>query len=862
MNLTKNAIKVLEKRYLTKDENGKPIEDSEGMFRRVAHAIALADKDFVSEEELAKIEKEFFELMTNLEFLPNSPTLMNAGRPLGQLSACFVLPIEDTMEGIFESIKNAALIHKSGGGTGFSFSRLRQKGATVNTTGGVASGPISFMKVFNAATEAVKQGGTRRGANMGIIRVDHPDIMEFITCKKDNADITNFNISVGITESFMNAAQKGEDYDLIDPHTKKPTGKLNAKEVFTTIVEMAWRNGEPGIIFLDRLNKDNVTPEIGEIESTNPCGEQPLLPYEACNLGSINLSLMVKFNGEKTEVNYERLGRVVRSAVHFLDNVIDVNKYPLSEIDEMTRGTRKIGLGVMGWADMLCKLGIPYNSHKAINLAEKVMGFIQENGKKASLEIAERKGAFPYYEKSIFAKKDYRIRNATVTTIAPTGTLSIIAGVSSGIEPLFAISYIRNVMDNDELVEVNPLFKEIAQVDGFYSDDLMKRIAQHGGLAGFSEIPTSISEVFVTAHDISPEWHVKMQAAFQKHTDNAVSKTVNLCNDATTADVEEVYLNAYKTGCKGVTIYRDGSRDLQVLNIGKVKGKDEGTNAAVAVESKAVNSKGGETRNEINTNGHVNTKFGNNNKNLLINNSKLSSDEFTHTANLSETEEKKESIYGTEGLCVDCEISEDELLAMQGIKKPLKYPKVEPRPRPEITTGFTEKVRIGCGNLYITVNYDEHGICEVFTNTGRAGGCPSQSEATSRLVSIALRSGIDVKSIVEQLKGIRCPSTIRQKDMKVMSCPDAIGRLIEKVAKMQNGGALEEWSGSKEAAVKPSTSCETSACSECGMQDLCNNPEKEVKDEERRGGCPECGKAMEHEGGCVICRNCGYSKCG
>lgn len=779
MGLSENAIKVLEKRYLAKDENGKLLETPEEMFKRVSKAVAAADAGYVSPSELEKIEQEFFEMMANLEFLPNSPTLMNAGRPLGQLSACFVLPIEDTMEGIFETIKNAALIHKSGGGTGFSFSRLRPKGATVNSTGGVASGPISFMKVFNAATEAVKQGGTRRGANMGILRVDHPDIMEFITCKKDNADITNFNISVGITEEFMKAVEEDRDYYLIEPHSQKPVGQLNAHKVFELIVDMSWNNGEPGIIFLDRLNKDNVTPELGVIESTNPCGEQPLLPYEACNLGSVNLSLMMKSTGGKLDIDYEKLGNTVRKAVHFLDNVIEVNQYPLPEIDAMTRGTRKIGLGVMGWADLLCKLNIAYNSQKALNLAEKVMHFIQEESRKESIALAEEKGVFPYFDKSIYKDLGVKVRNATTTTIAPTGTLSIIAGVSSGIEPLFAISYIRNVMDNDELIEVNPLFKQTAESEGFYSDSLMKRIAQKGTIKGFPEISKSVQNVFVTAHDVTPDWHVKMQAAFQKYTDNAVSKTVNLCKEATREDVREVFEMAYKTFCKGVTIYRDGSRDMQVLNIGKVKGKEEST-----------------------------------------------------------------SNEGSERVTAN---------------------HIVPRPRPEITTGFTEKVKIGCGNLYVTVNYDEHGICEVFTNTGRTGGCPSQSEATARLVSLALRSGIDAKSIVEQLKGIRCPSTIRQRGLNVLSCPDAIGRLIEKIAKLQNGGNEEFHSElaltGETRTPRPSASCNTEECSICSMAEFCNSPDKNTK-VFGLATCPECGKPVEHEGGCVVCRHCGFSKCG
>jgi len=757
MQLTENAVKVLEKRYLAKDETGKPIETPEGMFRRVAKAIAEADREYVSASELGKIEQEFFDMMSNLEFLPNSPTLMNAGRPLGQLSACFVLPVEDTMEGIFESIKNAALIHKSGGGTGFSFSRLRPKGSAVNSTGGVASGPVSFMKVFNAATEAVKQGGTRRGANMGILRVDHPDIREFITCKQDNSDITNFNISIGITENFMKAVEDDKEYELIDPNTKKVVRKERAREIFNMIVDNAWNNGEPGIVFLDRINKDNVVPELGEIESTNPCGEQPLLPYESCNLGSINLSIMVKKSGNKQAVDFDRLRNTVWKAVHFLDNVIDVNKYPLPEIDRMTKGTRKIGLGVMGWADMLCKLNIPYNSQQALDLAEKVMHFIREESRKASMELAEKKGVFPLYDKSIYKELGIKLRNATTTTIAPTGTLSIIAGVSSGIEPLFAISYVRNVMDNDELVEVNPLFKKIATEDGFYTDELMRKIARKGSIKDFPEIPKAVREVFVTAHDVSPEYHVRMQAAFQKYTDNAVSKTVNLPHSATKDDVRSVFELAYKTNCKGVTLYRDGSRESQVLNIGAVNTKESGKEA-----------------------------------------SKSSGCGCTH---------------------------------------------ISPRTRPDITTGFTEKVRIGCGNLYITVNYDEHGICEVFTNLGRGGGCPSQSEATSRLVSIALRSGMDVKSLVEQLKGIRCATTIKQRGLKVMSCPDAIGRVIEKVMKLQNGNGRDD----ELAALKNIAEMEN---------------ELNATSIEGDNACPECGRALEHESGCVICRNCGFSKCG
>jgi ribonucleoside-diphosphate reductase alpha chain len=1106
--LSANARTVLERRYLRRDANGKVLETPEDMFRRVAKTIASAETRLNTGRDTTKLEEQFYRMMIELDFLPNSPTLMNAGREIGQLSACFVLPVDDSMESIFEAIKHTALIHKSGGGTGFSFSRIRPANDVVASTSGVSSGPLSFMKVFDAATETIKQGGTRRGANMGILRVDHPDIMDFIMCKRDQRVLTNFNISVGLTEDFMKAVEEDGEYDLLNPRDGRLIKKLSARKVFEHIVDLAWNNGEPGIIFLDRLNRDNPTPHVGEIESTNPCvtadtfvqtgqgprqvadlvgkpctlavdgqlyssstkgffatgrknivhlstreghqlrltadhlvlkaaslsrhkiekqwvaagelqpgdrivlhdhrtlplwdgalslgegyllgllvgdgtlkqdkavlsvwtpqqavngellhagvkgvmsaaetfardlphrsdfsgwqqvsgrnewrlslahikglalelgmrpgtkaitpdmekassdfyrgflsglfdadgsvqgtqqkgvsirlaqsdltrleavqrmllrlgisstlytnrrepgtsllpdgqgghqnyptkaqheliisndnlprfsdlvgfrdtdkqqrleallssyrrrlnrerftatvaqvalcgtedvfdvevpginafdanglyvhncGEQPLLPYESCNLGSINLARMCTDG----DIDWDKLGRTIRLATRFLDNVIEVNKYPLLQIDEMTRANRKIGLGVMGWADMLIKLGLPYNSTDAGRLGEKVMKFIQDTAHETSADLAEERGPFPNFEGSIYDKPGGRpVRNATCTTIAPTGTISIIAGASSGIEPLFAVSYVRQVLDNDILVEVHPLFEQIAKEMDFYSPELMKKIAEHGTLRDLPEIPEDIRKVFVTSHDITPEDHIRMQAAFQKYTDNAVSKTVNFRHDATREDVATVYQMAYRSGCKGVTIYRDGSRDQQVLSVAK-------------------------------------------------------------------SEQKKAA---------------DTPLPMEEYKKGRK------RDRPRALRGSTYQMETGCGPLYITINEDKDGLFELFTTMGKAGGCAaSQCEAIGRLVSLAWRSGVQARQAVKQMIGITCHKPAGFGENRVTSCADAVAKAIQ-LHLMEYG-------------------------------------EDKVVENRNGGACPECGGPVEHEGGCCVCHACGYSEC-
>jgi ribonucleoside-diphosphate reductase alpha chain len=753
MKLSENALIVLEKRYFRKDDDGKTIEDWKSMIKRVASNIAGHDKQKT---------KKYFKLLDSGYFLPNSPTLMNAGNDLQQLSACFVLPIEDSMESIFETVKNAALIHKSGGGTGFSFSRLREANARVRSTNGVSSGPLSFLKVFNAATDAVKQGGTRRGANMAILNVDHPQILEFITCKEDTNELTNFNLSVGITETFMQAVNQDAEYNLISPKTKETKGKLRARDVFNLIVEMAHKNGEPGIVFLDRINEANPTPHIGRIESTNPCGEQPLLPNEACNLGSINLSLMIK----QGAIDWDRLREVVRNSVDFLDDVINCSKFPLPQIDEMVKANRKIGLGVMGWADMLYQLEIPYASDEAVELAESVMEFIDYESKLRSVELAKSQGSFPNFKGSIYSKgtlkrspknadwntliadiKRHGIRNATHTTIAPTGTISMILDTSSGIEPQFSLVFRKHVMDGEKLLYVNKWFKAKLEQAGLLDEELLREISESGSIAHNERIPAEIRKIFQTAHDISPEWHIRMQAAFQKYTDNAVSKTINFPNSATVEDVRTAYELSYLLGCKGVTVYRDGSREDQVLSTGSGIGKQGG----------------------------------------------------------------------------DAER------------------KVAPRNRPEITHGITQRMETGCGHMYVTINTDEHGACEVFLQMGKVGGCASaQLEALARLCSLALRSDIKVEAIIRQLKGIRCQSPMWRKGKMITSCGDAVGQALEAFLAAHTNGDI------KAISVSPAYPNINNTHTVSGTSIAL---------------CPDCGSSIEHAEGCLICPACGWSKC-
>ncbi|MSP62793.1 MAG: adenosylcobalamin-dependent ribonucleoside-diphosphate reductase [Myxococcales bacterium] len=564
---TENALTVLERRYLKRDPEGRVVESPAEMVRRVAHALAAPDSQYG--DDPAATEARFFDLIGRLVLLPNSPTLMNAGRESGQLAACFVLPVEDSLSGIFDAVKWAAMIQQTGGGTGFSFSRLRPAGDPVLTTQGAASGPISFIEVFNAATDAIRQGGVRRGANMGILRVDHPDVIEFASVKSDPARLRNFNISVALTDEFVRAVEEGLDYALVNPRTGKAVRRLDARKVFDLIARLAWHSGEPGVIFIDRINAENPTPQCGPMESTNPCGELPLLPFEACNLASIDVGKLCDGDEGRCDFDWERLGEAVDAGIHLLDNVVDANRYPLPAIERITRANRKIGLGVMGFADALIRLGVPYDSDPALEVASRLMRFIEERSRAASARLAERRGAFPNFASSRWDRPGAPpLRNATTTTIAPTGTISIIAGCSGGIEPLYAVSFVRRVLDGARLCEVHPLFVARARREGWYSEALMERIAERGSVRGMEGVPADAQALFATAHDVAPIRHLRMQAAFQRHVHNSVSKTINLPHDAAPEDVAAIYREAFRLGLKGVTVYRDGSRREQVLSFG------------------------------------------------------------------------------------------------------------------------------------------------------------------------------------------------------------------------------------------------------------------------------------------------------
>lgn len=728
---SEHSLLILERKYLLRDKEGRVIETPREMIWRMAGSIGSADLFYG--EDPTNAREDFYLLMANRWFVPNSPTIMNAGTERPQLSACFVIPIEDRMESIIEARNEMTWVHKTGGGTGFDFSKLRPKDSPLST-GGVASGPIPFMEEFDATTEAVKQGGRRRGANMAILRVDHPDIREFIAAKTEEEKLKNFNISVGVTDEYMRLVKERGEYNLVDPHTGKEK-KGNAREIFKKIVEGAWGHADPGLVFLDRLNEANPTPHLGEIEATNPCGEQPLLPYESCNLGSINLALMV----EDGEINRDRLEWVVKTAVHFLDNVIDMNQFPDPKIEEATLKTRKIGLGVMGFYDMLVALGIRYDSEEAIGVAEEIMGFIRAKGHEASEKLAKKRGPFPAYRGSIYEKEGRLMRNATVTTVAPTGTISIIVGCNSGIEPLFAFRTIRKDTFTQEGKRIiHPQFEEmVAELD--LSEEIKARIAEQNSLEGITEIPEKWKEVLRTAHDISPEWHLRIQAAFQRHTDSGVSKTINLPREATVEDVWKAYMLAWELGCKGITVYRYGSKEKQVLSL-----------------------------------------------------------------------EEKEKVITVR----------------------------QPRPRPEITRGVTEKIVVGCGQtLYVTINEDELGACEVFSQMGKSGGClSSQSESVGRLISLALRSGIDAKAIIKQLRGIRCPAPKWREGQMILSCGDAIAQVMERYLKEKEG-----------------------LFSESSLFDKPDVPKDVLLGLSLE--CSECGSMVEYLDGCRVCPACGFSQC-
>ena len=819
LDLNDNALTVLKRRYLVKNDVGQPIEEPEDLFWRVARTIAAPDAKYgASAAAVDTVAEAFFRIMATRVWMPNSPTLMNAGRPLGQLSACFVLPVEDALSngqnGIYDTLRSMALVHQSGGGTGFAFSRLRPKNDVVRSTMGVASGPVSFMSLYDASTDVVKQGGTRRGANMGILRVDHPDVMDFITCKDDITKITNFNISVAVTDAFMKAVEQGAEYELLHPRTRQVVGKRDAREVFEKIVHGAWKTGEPGVFFIDRANHYNPVPHLGSYEATNPCGEQPLLAYDVCNLGSINLGLFVKDG----KLDWDGLKKAVHLCTHFLDNVIDANKYPLEEITDLANRIRRIGLGVMGWADLLVKLGVPYNSTEGVELGRKLMQFVDEESKVESERLAKERGTFAEWEKSIWGpdktcardaagkriRPMRRLRNCNLTTVAPTGTISIISGCSSGIEPLFAVAFMRN-QAGVLMPDVNEDFIAIAQREGWYSPELMQKIAETGHIH-FDEVPAKWQGIFVTAHDVTPEWHIRMQAAFQEFTDSAISKTCNFSHEAKEEDVRQIYELAYQLNCKGVTVYRDGSREMQVLSTGSTAKKVQESGATGATPAAGESS-----------------------------------------VDLKSTIAELESELGR----VRKQLHEVESENLQRRAK---------RTRPDLLRGTTRRLDTPLGTMYVTITEDDKAQpFEVFMSLGKAGGAlMADVEAIGRLISLALRSGIPITEIHRQLRGISSDRVTGLGPNKVMSVPDAIGIAIERWLQEKQGIQQDLLGRPSGEMTAPSVEQMRTVAGSAGHMFQVGG----MKEEQFIGSCPECGSQLEFAEGCVKCHVCGYSECG
>lgn len=819
--LSQNARTVLEKRYLVKDRSGKPVETPEDMFWRVATTVAEPERRYgATDKQVEEIANRFYELMTQRRFEPNSPTLMNAGRPLGQLSACFVLPVEDALSnghsGIYDTLRSMALIHQSGGGTGFSFSRLRAKGSMVRSTTGVASGPVSFMKLYDASTDAVKQGGTRRGANMGILRVDHPDVMEFITCKEDLTQITNFNISVAVTAKYMEALKAGGSYDLIDPISRNVVGQADAKEVWDRMIEGAWRTGEPGVFFIDEANKYNPVPHLGAYEATNPCGEQPLLPYDVCNLGSINVGFYV-VDGK---MDWNAFAADIHLSTRMLDNIIDANKYPLPEIDALAKRIRRIGLGVMGFADALIRLGIKYDSPEGVEFGRKVMEFVDVEGKKESERLAEARGCFPEWAQSIWGPDQtcardangdrirpmQKLRNCNVTTVAPTGTISIIAGCSSGLEPLFAVAFMRN-QAGVMMPDVNEDFVAIAKKEGWYTDALMERIAKTGSVIQ-PEVPKKWQDVFATANNITPEWHIRMQAAFQQHCDSAISKTTNFAHTASREDVRKIYELAYEMKCKGVTVYRDGSRDGQVLSTGATAdaaAKRDGAKEDAAAKRELAELKG--TIAEI----------------------------------TSDNDRLKKLLFDAEA---------------ENLQRRQK------RSRPDVLRSTAIRKETPLGVMFVHITEDDKGQpFEVFINLGKAGGSAmADAEAVGRLISLALRSGIGIQQVHRQLRGISSDRAVGLGPNKILSMPDAIGIALEDWMRTKQGVQQELLTTTAEQqAPSAPAAAPVMVTTQGGAQmqfDAISGGDAFI------GTCPDCGSQLEFAEGCVKCHVCGFSECG